>query len=77
MVEGEIYVFGDIDVMMPGFAYRRDVELEVEGTKGAICPLRRVTLGSVTESGKARTVYGKLYQLVRALTPFFLTAHLP
>ena len=39
MVEGEICVFGTIDVMMPGFRYVDDVDLEIEGTNGKICPL--------------------------------------
>ena len=33
MVEGEIYVFGSIDIMMPGFKPAGEVELEVDGTK--------------------------------------------
>lgn len=65
MVEGEIYVFGNIDVMMPGFTYREDVDLEVDGTKGRFA-LYEGDLGERHRKRKGQTIYGKLYQLVRA-----------
>lgn len=60
MVKGEIYVFGTIDVMMPGFAYREDVDLDVDGTKGTF-KLFEGDLGERHGKSKGVTIYGKLY----------------
>ncbi|MDD2474001.1 MULTISPECIES: formylmethanofuran dehydrogenase subunit C [unclassified Methanoculleus] len=65
MVEGEIYVFGSIDRMMPGFAYREDVDLEVDGTKGRFA-LYEGDLGERHRKRKGQTIYGKLYQQIQA-----------
>ena len=65
MVEGEIYVFGNIDVMMPGFAYREDVDIEVDGTKGRFA-LYEGDLGERHRKLKGQTIYAKLYQQIRA-----------
>ena len=40
-MEGEIIIFGTIDVMMPGFRYVDDVDLEIEEYHRKICPLHR------------------------------------
>ena len=65
MVEGEIYVFGDIDLMMPGFTYREDVDIEVNGTKGRFA-LYEGDLGERHRKRKGQTIYGKLYQRIKA-----------
>lgn len=65
MVEGEIYVFGKIDTMMPGFAYREDLEIEVDGTKGSFA-LYEGDLGERHRRRKGQTIYGKLYHLIRS-----------
>lgn len=64
MVEGEIYVFGKIDVMMPGFAYREDVDVEVEGVTRRFA-LYEGDLGERHRRRKGQTIYGKLYHLVQ------------
>ena len=65
MVEGEIYVFGTIDVMMPGFAYRRDVDIDMDGIKGRFA-LYEGDLGERHRKRKGQTIYGKLYQRIEA-----------
>ena len=65
MVEGEIYVLGSIDVMMPGFVYREDVDVDMDGIKGRFA-LYEGDLGERHRKRKGQTIYGKLYQLVRA-----------
>lgn len=65
MVEGEIYVFGSIDVMMPGFAYRKDVDLDQDGIKGRFA-LYEGDLGERHRKRKGQTIYGKLYHRIEA-----------
>ncbi len=60
MVKGEIYVFGTIDVMMPGFEYRKDESLEVDGTKGKFA-LYEGDTGERHPKRKGQLQYGKLY----------------
>jgi formylmethanofuran dehydrogenase subunit C len=60
MVGGEIYVFGGIDVMMPGFKYAQDEELEVDGEKGNFSLFHGDT-GERHPKRKGQIVYGKLY----------------
>jgi len=65
MVEGEIYVFGTIDVMMPGFAYRRDVDIDMDSIKGRFA-LYEGDLGERHRKRKGQTIYGKIYQRIEA-----------
>ncbi len=63
LVEGEIYIFGTIDVMMPGWKYVKDEELEVDGTKAKF----KVYIGDTGERHRKRkgeVIYGKLYQKI-------------
>jgi formylmethanofuran dehydrogenase subunit C len=61
MVKGDIYVFGTIDVMMPGFVYRKDVDLEVDGTKATFA-LYEGDMGERHGKRKGEVIYGKIYQ---------------
>lgn len=60
MITGEIFVFGTIDVMMPGFIYRRDVEMEVEGTNSRFALFEGDTAERHPKR-KGQTIYGRLY----------------
>jgi formylmethanofuran dehydrogenase subunit C len=63
MVDGQIYVFGTIDVMMPGFKYVKDEELEVDGVKSKF----KVYAGDTGERHRKRKgefIYGKLYHKI-------------
>ena len=60
LVSGEIYVFGDIEVMMPGWIYRKDVEMDVEGTKAAFAMFEGDTAERHPKR-KGQVIYGKLY----------------
>ncbi|WOF15299.1 formylmethanofuran dehydrogenase subunit C [Methanoplanus sp. FWC-SCC4] len=61
MVKGDIYIFGSIDVMMPGFAYRENVDLEVDGVK-ATFEHYIGDLGERHGKSKGETIYGHLYK---------------
>ena len=65
MVKGEVYLFGTVDVMMPGYKYVRDVELEVDGTKAKFAEYIG-DLGERHPKRKGETVYGKFYQMIKA-----------
>ena len=60
MVKGEVILFGKVNVMMPGFKYTRDVELDVEGTKAMFAEYIG-DLGERHPKKKGEVVYGKLY----------------
>jgi formylmethanofuran dehydrogenase subunit C len=60
MVEGDIYVFGDIEVMMPGFQYRKDVDLEVDGTKSLFAHYEG-DVGERHPKRKGQVIYGNLF----------------
>ena len=60
MVGGEIYVNGAIDVMMPGFKYAKDEDLEVDGEHGKYSLFYGDT-GERHPKRKGQIVYGKLY----------------
>jgi len=60
MVGGEIYIFGGVDVMMPTYVYRKDVELEVDGTKAKFALFEGDTAERHPKR-KGEVVYGKLY----------------
>ncbi|MBP2146491.1 formylmethanofuran dehydrogenase subunit C [Methanofollis sp. W23] len=61
MVKGEIYVFGTIDVMMPGYIYREDVDLEVDGDSARFA-LFEGDMGERHSKRKGQVIYGKIYQ---------------
>jgi len=65
MVKGEVYLFGTVDVMMPGYKYVRDVEMEVDGTKAKFAEFIG-DLGERHSKRKGETVYGKFYQKIPA-----------
>jgi formylmethanofuran dehydrogenase subunit C len=60
MVTGEIYIFGGVDVMMPTYVYRKDVDLEVDGTKAKFAMFEGDTAERHPKR-KGEVVYGKLY----------------
>ncbi|MDD1718636.1 MAG: formylmethanofuran dehydrogenase subunit C [Methanoregulaceae archaeon] len=60
MVKGEVIVFGTVNVMMPGFKYVRDVELNVDGTTAQFNEFIG-DLGERHPKRKGETVYGKLF----------------
>jgi formylmethanofuran dehydrogenase subunit C len=60
MVKGEVIVFGKIGLMMPGFKYVRDVDLEVDGTKAAFAEYIG-DLGERHPKRKGEMVYGKIF----------------
>jgi formylmethanofuran dehydrogenase subunit C len=60
MVEGTIVLLGTVDVMMPGFRYVRDEEVEVDGEK-MVLSLYVGDLGERHRKRKGEPVYGKLY----------------
>jgi len=60
MVTGEIYLFGDLEVPMPTYEYRKDVELEVDGTKAKFALFEGDTAERHPKR-KGETVYGKIY----------------
>ena len=60
MVGGEIYIFGDLEVPMPTFEYRKDVELEVDGTKAKFALFEGDTAERHPKR-KGETVFGKIY----------------
>jgi formylmethanofuran dehydrogenase subunit C len=60
MVKGEVILFGTVDVMMPGFKYVKDVEMEVDGTKAKFAEFIG-DLGERHPKRKGETVYGKFY----------------
>ncbi|TAJ45220.1 formylmethanofuran dehydrogenase subunit C [Methanofollis fontis] len=61
MVKGDIYVFGTIDVMMPGYIYRKDVDLEVDGTKATFAHYEG-DMGERHGKRKGQVIYGNIYQ---------------
>jgi formylmethanofuran dehydrogenase subunit C len=63
MVKGEVILFGTVDVMMPGYKYVRDVEMEVDGTKAMFHEFIG-DLGERHPKRKGETVYGKFYMKV-------------
>jgi len=63
MVKGEVILFGTVDVMMPGYKYVRDVEMEVDGTKAMFHEFIG-ELGERHPKRKGETVYGKFYMKV-------------
>jgi formylmethanofuran dehydrogenase subunit C len=65
MVKGEVILFGTVDVMMPGFKYVRDVEMEVDGAKAMFHEFIG-DLGERHPKRKGETVYGKFYQKIQA-----------
>ena len=60
MVEGTIVLLGKVDVMMPGFKYVRDEEVEVDGEK-MVLSLYVGDLGERHRKRKGEPIYGKLY----------------
>jgi formylmethanofuran dehydrogenase subunit C len=60
MVEGTIVLLGTVDVMMPGFRYVRDEEVEVDGEM-MVLSLYVGDLGERHRKRKGETIYGKLY----------------
>jgi formylmethanofuran dehydrogenase subunit C len=60
MVEGTIILFGTVDVMMPGFKYMGDEEVEVDGQKSMMA-LYVGDLGERHRKRKGVPIYGKLY----------------
>jgi formylmethanofuran dehydrogenase subunit C len=60
MVGGEIYIFGDVEVPMPTFEYRKDVELEVDGTKAKFALFEGDTAERHPKR-KGETIFGKIY----------------
>ena len=64
-------IFGTIDVMMPGFRYVGDVDLEVEGTKAKFAIISVIS-ASATGREKVRW-YTETY--TRRSDPFFKRAH--
>lgn len=60
MVKGDIYVFGTIDVMMPGYKYTDDVEKEVDGTKATFFHYIG-DLGERHRKSKGQIIYANLY----------------
>ena len=60
MVEGTIVLLGTVDVMMPGFKYVRDEEVEVDGEK-MVLSLYVGDLGERHRKRKGEPIYGKLY----------------
>jgi formylmethanofuran dehydrogenase subunit C len=60
MVGGEIYIFGDLEVPMPTYEYRKDVELDVDGTKAKFALFEGDTAERHPKR-KGEMVYGKIY----------------
>lgn len=60
MITGEIFIFGSLEVMMPGFIYRKDVDIEVEGANGKFALFEGDTAERHPKK-KGQTVFGKLY----------------
>jgi len=60
MVGGEIYIFGGLEVPMPTFEYRKDVELEVDGTKAKFALFEGDTAERHPKR-KGEVIYGKIY----------------
>ncbi|MDH7593063.1 MAG: formylmethanofuran dehydrogenase subunit C [Methanomicrobiales archaeon] len=60
MVTGEIFILGTLEVMMPGFIYRKDVDIEVEGVNGKFALFEGDTAERHPKK-KGQTVYGRLY----------------
>ncbi len=60
MVEGTIMLLGTVDVMMPGFKYTGDEEIEVDGEK-VMMSAYIGDLGERHRKRKGATIYGKLY----------------
>ncbi|NLX49500.1 MAG: formylmethanofuran dehydrogenase subunit C [Methanospirillum sp.] len=60
MVEGTIILLGTVDVMMPGFKYVRDEEVDVDG-KNMLMSLYVGDLGERHRKRKGEPIYGKLY----------------
>jgi formylmethanofuran dehydrogenase subunit C len=60
MVKGEIYVYGTINVMMPGYKAVGDVDLDVDGAKAKFVDYIG-DLGERHPKRKGETVYGHLY----------------
>lgn len=60
MVKGDIYVFGKVETMMPGFKYVDDVEAEVDG-ETAVFQHYIGDLGERHPTRKGETIYGNVY----------------
>lgn len=60
MVEGTIMLLGTVDVMMPGFKYIGDEEVDVDGQK-VLMSAYIGDLGERHRKRKGNTIYGKLY----------------
>jgi len=63
LVEGDIYVFGTIPVMMPGYKPNGEVELEVDGTKAKFAHFIG-DMGERHKKKKGAIVYGNLYKKI-------------
>jgi formylmethanofuran dehydrogenase subunit C len=63
MVAGDVIIFGTIDVMMPGFKYVDDVDLEIEGSTSKFAHYIGDT-GERHKKRKGQMVYGNLYQKI-------------
>ena len=63
LVDGTIIVFGTIDVMMPGFKFVDNVELEVDGTKAKFAHFIGDT-GERHKKRKGQLIYGNLYKKI-------------
>lgn len=63
MVDGTIIVFGTIDVMMPGFKFVDNIELEMDGTKAKFAHYVGDT-GERHKKRKGQIIYGHLYRKI-------------
>ena len=63
LVDGTIIIFGTLDVMMPGYKYVDDVELEVEGTKATFAHFIGDT-GERHKKKRGQVIYGNLYKKI-------------
>ncbi len=63
MVAGDVIIFGTIDVMMPGFKYLDDVDLEIDGVTAKFAHFIGDT-GERHKKRKGQMVYGNLYQKI-------------
>jgi formylmethanofuran dehydrogenase subunit C len=61
MVKGDVYVFGDIKYMMPGFKYVDEVEAEVDGETAKFAHYIG-DLGERHPKRKGQIVYGNIYK---------------
>jgi formylmethanofuran dehydrogenase subunit C len=63
LVDGTIFILGSIDVMMPGYKYVDDVELEVDGAKHTFAHFIGDT-GERKKKKKGQVIYGNLYRKI-------------